>query len=286
MRDRRAAGRRLDRASSRAWMSTHVADAVLYMASLPLDANVQFMTVMATKMPFVGRGSPAGHRCRPLADRHGDAPRAARSTTSSTTESPGSRARSGVRDRPRSSARPCRRSRRPRRPRGARPWRPGCRRRRRSRPRRACRATRPSCTAAAAVSIESNVTPIHARWSAGLLRISLITGRASSIAIAKPTFSALPALAATVLMPIEPAGGVDERAAGIAGIDRSVGLEQSLEDRRLRRRGPCGRARRRCPGSRSGRRRARAGSRSRARRRRAGARDERPSGTGIEIVAS
>lgn len=34
----------------------HVADAVLYMAQLPLDANVQFMTVMATKMPFVGRG--------------------------------------------------------------------------------------------------------------------------------------------------------------------------------------------------------------------------------------
>jgi NAD(P)-dependent dehydrogenase (short-subunit alcohol dehydrogenase family) len=34
----------------------HVADAVLLMASLPLDANVQFMTIMATKMPFVGRG--------------------------------------------------------------------------------------------------------------------------------------------------------------------------------------------------------------------------------------
>ena len=34
----------------------HVASAVLYMASLPLDANVQFMTLMATKMPFVGRG--------------------------------------------------------------------------------------------------------------------------------------------------------------------------------------------------------------------------------------
>jgi NADP-dependent 3-hydroxy acid dehydrogenase YdfG len=33
-----------------------VADAVVYMASLPLDANVLFMTVMATKMPFVGRG--------------------------------------------------------------------------------------------------------------------------------------------------------------------------------------------------------------------------------------
>ena len=34
----------------------HVADAVVYMASLPLDANVQFMMVMATKMPYVGRG--------------------------------------------------------------------------------------------------------------------------------------------------------------------------------------------------------------------------------------
>jgi NAD(P)-dependent dehydrogenase (short-subunit alcohol dehydrogenase family) len=35
---------------------SHVADAVLYMAGLPLDANVEFMTVMATKMPFIGRG--------------------------------------------------------------------------------------------------------------------------------------------------------------------------------------------------------------------------------------
>ena len=34
----------------------HVADAVLYMAGLPLEANVLFMTVMATKMPLVGRG--------------------------------------------------------------------------------------------------------------------------------------------------------------------------------------------------------------------------------------
>ncbi|MBI4291574.1 MAG: SDR family oxidoreductase [Betaproteobacteria bacterium] len=34
----------------------HVAASVLYMAGLPLDANVQFLTVMATKMPFVGRG--------------------------------------------------------------------------------------------------------------------------------------------------------------------------------------------------------------------------------------
>lgn len=33
-----------------------VADAVLHMASLPLSANVLNMTIMATKMPFVGRG--------------------------------------------------------------------------------------------------------------------------------------------------------------------------------------------------------------------------------------
>jgi len=34
----------------------HAAEAVVFMANLPLDANVQFMTVMATKMPYVGRG--------------------------------------------------------------------------------------------------------------------------------------------------------------------------------------------------------------------------------------
>ena len=34
----------------------HVADAILYMASLPLDANVPFLTVMANKMPYIGRG--------------------------------------------------------------------------------------------------------------------------------------------------------------------------------------------------------------------------------------
>jgi NAD(P)-dependent dehydrogenase (short-subunit alcohol dehydrogenase family) len=34
----------------------HAAQAVVYMASLPLDANVQFLTIMATKMPFIGRG--------------------------------------------------------------------------------------------------------------------------------------------------------------------------------------------------------------------------------------
>jgi NAD(P)-dependent dehydrogenase (short-subunit alcohol dehydrogenase family) len=34
----------------------YVAEAVLYMASLPLDANVQFLTITATKMPFIGRG--------------------------------------------------------------------------------------------------------------------------------------------------------------------------------------------------------------------------------------
>jgi NAD(P)-dependent dehydrogenase (short-subunit alcohol dehydrogenase family) len=35
---------------------SHVANAIVQMASLPLDANVQFMTIMATKMPYIGRG--------------------------------------------------------------------------------------------------------------------------------------------------------------------------------------------------------------------------------------
>ena len=52
----RAAGQRHHARPSRRMDVKHVADAVVYMASLPLDANVQFMTVMATKMPFVGRG--------------------------------------------------------------------------------------------------------------------------------------------------------------------------------------------------------------------------------------
>ena len=34
----------------------HVADAVVHMAGLPLSSNVQFLTLMATKMPFIGRG--------------------------------------------------------------------------------------------------------------------------------------------------------------------------------------------------------------------------------------
>jgi NAD(P)-dependent dehydrogenase (short-subunit alcohol dehydrogenase family) len=34
----------------------HVAETVVYMANLPLDANIQFITIMATKMPFIGRG--------------------------------------------------------------------------------------------------------------------------------------------------------------------------------------------------------------------------------------
>lgn len=36
--------------------TTHISDAVVQMASLPLDVNVQFMTIMATSMPFIGRG--------------------------------------------------------------------------------------------------------------------------------------------------------------------------------------------------------------------------------------
>jgi hypothetical protein len=35
---------------------SHAAEAVHHMADLPLEANVQFMTVMATKMPYIGRG--------------------------------------------------------------------------------------------------------------------------------------------------------------------------------------------------------------------------------------
>ena len=42
--------------SSQLTMAQAVANAIVYMDSLPLDANVQFMTVMATKMPFIGRG--------------------------------------------------------------------------------------------------------------------------------------------------------------------------------------------------------------------------------------
>ena len=40
-----------------------VARGVVYMAALPLDANVQFMTVMATKMPYIGRGDIARTDC-------------------------------------------------------------------------------------------------------------------------------------------------------------------------------------------------------------------------------
>ena len=40
----------------------HVVDGIVYMAGLPLDANVQFMTVMATSMPFIGRGCGGANR--------------------------------------------------------------------------------------------------------------------------------------------------------------------------------------------------------------------------------
>ena len=52
----RQAGRRADACRSRAWTSRTSPRAVVFMASLPLDANVLSMTIMATKMPFVGRG--------------------------------------------------------------------------------------------------------------------------------------------------------------------------------------------------------------------------------------
>ena len=43
----------------------HFARAVVYMVTLPLHANVQFMTVMPTKMPYIGRGSPAPAEAMP-----------------------------------------------------------------------------------------------------------------------------------------------------------------------------------------------------------------------------
>ena len=52
----RAAGRRQHASPSRAWTCRRVVDTFMAMARLPLSANVLFMTVMATKMPFVGRG--------------------------------------------------------------------------------------------------------------------------------------------------------------------------------------------------------------------------------------
>ena len=58
--DERACHNQMDQSAPRQrWMS-HVASSVLHMAEMPLDANVQFMTVMAPKMPFIGQGIPAG----------------------------------------------------------------------------------------------------------------------------------------------------------------------------------------------------------------------------------
>ncbi len=51
----RAAGQRLGHVEP-VFDPRHAAEAVLYMASLPLEANVQFLTIMATTMPFIGRG--------------------------------------------------------------------------------------------------------------------------------------------------------------------------------------------------------------------------------------
>ena len=53
--DRRAAGERRDRGGAADGSHTS-SDAVLYIAELPLNVNVPFMTVMATKMPYAGRG--------------------------------------------------------------------------------------------------------------------------------------------------------------------------------------------------------------------------------------
>ena len=51
-----AAGMRLPLSTEPMMDVKHAGDAVLHMCNLPLDVNVQFMTIMATKMPFIGRG--------------------------------------------------------------------------------------------------------------------------------------------------------------------------------------------------------------------------------------
>ena len=56
MAERRAAGERHDDGRAAHGRRRTSARAVLHMANLPLESNVQFMTIMATKMPFVGRG--------------------------------------------------------------------------------------------------------------------------------------------------------------------------------------------------------------------------------------
>ena len=55
--DPRARSRRTARIATEPTLDLdNVARAIVYMASLPLDANVQSLTVMATKMPYIGRG--------------------------------------------------------------------------------------------------------------------------------------------------------------------------------------------------------------------------------------
>src|SRR6186997_2558814 len=56
----------------------HVANAVLHMAKLPLEANVQFMTILATKMPFIGRGCWRRASRSPRIDSCARCPRRAR----------------------------------------------------------------------------------------------------------------------------------------------------------------------------------------------------------------
>ena len=53
--DRHGAGGRLDEVES-TFDVEHVASSVVYMSNLPLDTNVRFVTIVATDMPYIGRG--------------------------------------------------------------------------------------------------------------------------------------------------------------------------------------------------------------------------------------
>ena len=88
-------------------------------------------------------------------------------------------------------------------------------------------ASSPSCTAAESESTELNAMPSHACVSGVWLRIRSITGSAPSIEIAKLTFSASASRTPAVLIPTRRPSAVDERPAGVAGVDRGVGLQQS-----------------------------------------------------------
>ena len=180
--------------------------------------------------------SAAARAVRPTACRSA----AACATTTSTSSGLPSRttliARVGCRAQARRSARAvaarrasaCRRSRRRRRAPGCRRGRPG---RRAAMPRTSTPSVRASASACAASRvIACGSTPSQPRVTSPSLMICSSTVRASDTGIAKPMPIEPPDCEKIVLlMPIRLPAAVDQRAAGIAGIDRRVGLDEILE---------------------------------------------------------